>query len=37
MSNPNVAQGNVRPGLKAGQAQEFTLIMNLSSLNCFTS
>jgi hypothetical protein len=29
MSNPNVAQDNVRPGLKAGQAQEFTLIMNL--------
>src|SRR6476620_10519100 len=29
MSNPNVAQGNVRPGLKAGQVQEFTLIMNL--------
>ena len=29
MSNPNIAQGNVRPGLKAGQVQEFTLIMNL--------
>ena len=29
MSNPNVAQGNVRPGLKAGQTTEFTLIMNL--------
>jgi hypothetical protein len=29
MSNPNVAKGNVRPGLKAGQVQEFTLIMNL--------
>ena len=29
MSNPNVAKDNVRPGLKAGQVQEFTLIMNL--------
>ena len=29
MSNPNSAQGSVRPGLKAGQVQEFTLIMNL--------
>ena len=29
MSNPNVAKGNVRPGLKAGQVNEFTLIMNL--------
>jgi hypothetical protein len=29
MSNPNITQGNVRPGLKAGQVQEFTLIMNL--------
>jgi len=29
MSDPNVNQGNVRPGLKAGQVQEFTLIMNL--------
>ena len=29
MSNPNLAKGNVRPGLKAGQVQEFTLIMNL--------
>ena len=29
MSNPNVAKGNVRPGLKAGQVQEFTIIMNL--------
>ena len=29
MSNPNIAQGNVRPGLMAGQVQEFTLIMNL--------
>jgi hypothetical protein len=29
MSNPNVAKGNVRPGLKAGQVSEFTLIMNL--------
>jgi hypothetical protein len=29
MSNPDVAKGNVRPGLKAGQVQEFTLILNL--------
>jgi len=29
MSNPNLAKGNVRPGLKAGQVSEFTLIMNL--------
>ena len=29
MSNPNVAQGNVRPGLNAGKVSEFTLIMNL--------
>jgi hypothetical protein len=29
MSNPNVAKGNVRPGLKAGRSNEFTLIMNL--------
>ena len=29
MSNPNLAKGNIRPGLKAGQVQEFTLIMNL--------
>ena len=29
MSNPNVAKGNARPGLKAGQVSEFTLIMNL--------
>jgi len=29
MSDPNVNQGNIRPGLKAGQVQEFTLIMNL--------
>ena len=29
MSNPNVARGNVRPGLKAGRSNEFTLIMNL--------
>ena len=29
MSNPNVAHGNVRPGIKAGQVSEFTLIMNL--------
>jgi hypothetical protein len=29
MSNPNGAQGNVRPGLKAGRSNEFTLIMNL--------
>ena len=29
MSSPNSSQGGVRPGLKAGQVQEFTLIMNL--------
>src|SRR5678815_2900232 len=29
MSNPNVAQGNVRPGLKAGRSNEFTLIFKL--------
>lgn len=29
MSNPNVAKGNVRPGLKTGRANEFTLIFNL--------
>jgi hypothetical protein len=29
MSNPNVARGNVRPGLKAGRSNEFTLIMKL--------
>ena len=29
MSNPNVAKDNVRPGLKAGRSNEFTLIMNL--------
>jgi hypothetical protein len=29
MSSPKVNQGNIRPGLKAGQVQEFTLIMNL--------
>jgi hypothetical protein len=29
MSKPDVAKVNVRPGLKAGQVQEFTLIMNL--------
>jgi hypothetical protein len=29
VSNPNVAHGNVRPGIKAGQVSEFTLIMNL--------
>ena len=29
MSNPNIAQGNVRPGLKVGRSNEFTLIMNL--------
>ena len=29
MSNPDVAQSNVRPGLKAGRSNEFTLIMNL--------
>jgi hypothetical protein len=31
MSNPNLAQGNVRPGLKAGRSNEFTLIMNLKT------
>ena len=29
MSNPNIAKDNFRPGLKAGQVQEFTIIMNL--------
>jgi hypothetical protein len=29
MSNSNVGQGNVRPGLKAGQSNELTLIMPL--------
>jgi hypothetical protein len=29
MSNSNVDQGNVRPGLKAGRSNEFTLIMKL--------
>ena len=29
MSNSNLAQGNVRPGLKAGRSNEFTLIFNL--------
>jgi len=29
MSNSNLAQGNVRPGLKAGRSNEFTLIMKL--------
>ena len=29
MSNPNIAKDNVRPGLKAGQVQEFSIIMNL--------
>ena len=29
MSNPNSAGDNVRPGLKAGRSNEFTLIMNL--------
>ena len=29
MSNSNVGQGNVRPGLKAGRSNEFTLIMKL--------
>ena len=29
MSNSKVDQGNTRPGLKAGQSNEFTLIMNL--------
>jgi hypothetical protein len=29
MSNSDVTQGNVRPGLKAGRSNEFTLIMKL--------
>ena len=29
MSNSNVGQGNVRPGLKAGRSNEFTLILPL--------
>jgi hypothetical protein len=29
MSNPDVAQGNVRPGLMIGRSNEFTLIMPL--------
>ena len=29
MSNPDVAQSNVRPGLKAGRSNEFTLINKL--------
>ncbi|HZE79029.1 MAG TPA: hypothetical protein VE089_10825 [Nitrososphaeraceae archaeon] len=29
MSNPDVTQSNVRPGLKAGRSNEFTLIMPL--------
>src|ERR1044071_1415768 len=29
MSNSDVTQGNVRPGLKAGRLNEFTLIMKL--------
>jgi hypothetical protein len=29
MSNSDVTQGNVRPGLKAGRSNEFTLIMPL--------
>jgi hypothetical protein len=29
MSNSNVDEGNVRPGLKAGRSNEFTLIMKL--------
>src|SRR6185312_12014768 len=29
MSNSNVNQGNVRPGLKAGRSNEFTIIANL--------
>ena len=29
MSNPDVAQGNVRPRLKVGRSNEFTLIMQL--------
>jgi hypothetical protein len=31
MSNPDVAEGNVRPGLKVGRSNEFTLIMQLKS------
>ena len=29
MSNPDIAKDNVRPGLKAGRSNEFTLITNL--------
>jgi hypothetical protein len=29
MSNSNVGQGNIRPGLKAGRSSEFTLIFQL--------
>jgi hypothetical protein len=29
MSNPNVAEGKARPGLKAGRSNEFTLILPL--------
>ena len=29
MSNPNLTQGEVRPGLKAGRSNEFTLILPL--------
>ena len=29
MSNSDVSKGNVRPGLKAGRSNEFTLIMKL--------
>ena len=29
MSNLDVAQGNVRPGLKVGRSNEFTLMMQL--------
>jgi hypothetical protein len=29
MSNSNVGQGNIRPGLKAGRSNEFTLIAQL--------
>jgi hypothetical protein len=29
MSKPDIPQGNIRPGLKAGRSNEFTLIMKL--------
>ena len=31
MSNLDVAQGNIRPGLKVGRSNEFTLMMRLKS------